>query len=265
MANAFYRSSSSSTKKKSERESRQAVFFAVDDSSDEFSEGMTGRKNDMPDGNVEEKKESIFSWRATITPSALVTISILTLVMLGFSFLSGVIVGRSSMPLPQALELDTLLSEPPKSGENPLDEPEKILPKEELRFMTNLKNDAGGGILSNAKDNADSATSPQPAEDKNKKSVPEQKKKEKAEPLFDYTLRVAAYKNEDQAKNLASRLSKEGIKSSRTQKKAGRTTWHYVQVSLRGSKGDLQILRKKLDAFGLHDAMITGEKPVRKK
>lgn len=265
MANAFYRSSSSSAKKKSEREPRQTFFSAVDDSSDAFSGDISERKNEQMSGIGEASKESLFSWRATITPSTLVTICILALIMLGFTFLSGVIVGRSSMPLPQALELDTVLSESLKPGEKAQDEPEKILPKEELRFMTNLKSDAGGGILSGAKDIADSAAASHEAEEKNKKAVQVQEKKEKAEPLFDYTLRVAAFKNKDQAKNLASRLSKEGIKSSSTQKKTGRATWHYVQVSIRGSKGDLQALRKKLDAFGLHDAMLTAEKPVRKK
>ena len=264
MANAFYRSSSSSVKKKSEREPRQTFFVAVGDSSDELSGDVPGRKNEQMAGS-DEKRESIFSWKATITPSALVTICILALIMLGFSFLSGVIVGRSSMPLPQALELDTLLSESSKSGEKVQEEPEKILPKEELLFMTNLKKDAGVGILSDAKDIAGSLAVSQGVDEKNKKSAPVQERVEKSEPQFDYMLRVAAYKNEAQAKNLSAKLTKEGIKASRTQKKSGRTTWHYVQVSLRGAKGDLQILRKKLDSFGLHDAMLTGEKPVKKK
>ena len=189
--------------------------------------------------------------------------SVLALVMLGFCFLSGVIVGRSSMPLPQALELDTLLSEEPKAGEEQSEEPEKILPKEELRFMTSLKNDAAGGVLADAQ--KDPGAKPAVTQEKPRQEKPAQEVQKPREPQFDYVLRVAAFKEAKQAQALLNTLTKDGLRARRTQTKTSRSTWYYVQVLMRGSKADLQMLRRKLDGYGLHDAMVLSEKPVKGK
>lgn len=271
MANAFYRSSSSSAKKNSDRERRSSVFFASEERPEApaepaaAGEESSGRRNGS--GRTESRADGrgVFAWRASITPSALVTMSVLALVLLGFSFLSGVIVGRSSMPLPQALELDRLLSEEPQTPEGETEEPEKILPKEELRFMTSLKSDASGGVLSEAERPAAQASAVEAKADKPKQDKPKPEVQQPREPQFDYVLRVAAFKEPEQAQALQSRLSKDGIRARRTQAKTRRTTWYYVQVLMRGSKADLQVLRRKLDGYGLHDAMLISEKAVKGK
>lgn len=271
MANAFYRNSSSGGKKNSDRERRQSSFFASEESSSAAAssaaaEEASSRRSAPVRGENSAEDRSIFTWRANITPSALVTMSVLALVMLGFSFLSGVIVGRSSMPLPQALELDRLLSEE-TSSEEKTEEPEKILPKEELRFMTSLKSDTVGGVLTEADKPAavTEAAAPEAVQEKAKQDKPRQEVQKPKEPQFDYVLRVAAFKEADQAQALFSRLSKDGLRARRTQVKTRRTTWYYVQVLMRGSKADLQVLRRKLDGYGLHDAMIISEKAVKGK
>lgn len=268
MANAFYRSSSSSAKKNSDRERRQAAFFASEESSDAAAsqaaaEETPSRRSAPSRSESRSEGRGVFAWRANITPSALVSMSVLALVMLGFSFLSGVIVGRSSMPLPQALELDTLLSEEPKAEEGAGEEPEKILPKEELRFMTSLKSDAAGGVLADAE--KDAAQSPAVVQEKPAPEKPKQEVQTPREPQFDYVLRVAAFKEADQAQALLKKLSKDGLRARRAQAKTRRTTWYYVQVLMRGSKADLQMLRRKLDGYGLHDAMVISEKAVKGK
>lgn len=268
MANAFYRSSSSSAKKNSDRERRTNAFFASEESSEAAASSAAAdesstRKSSSPRPQSRPEGRGVFAWRANITPSALVTMSVLALVMLGFCFLSGVIVGRSSMPLPQALELDTLLSEEPKEGVAESEEPEKILPKEELRFMTSLKSDASGGVLADAQ--KDSDAKPAVTQEKAKQEKPAQEVQKPREPQFDYVLRVAAFKESNQAQALVNTLAKDGLRARRTQTKTSRTTWYYVQVLMRGSKGDLQVLRRKLDGYGLHDAMLISEKPVKGK
>ncbi len=264
MANAFYRSSSSSAKKNSDRERRQSAVFVSEESSDAAPSSAaaeeTPSRRSAPSRPESREGRGVFAWRANITPSALVTMSVLALVMLGFSFLSGVIVGRSSMPLPQALELDTLLSEEPKAEEGAQEEPEKILPKEELKFMTSLKSDAAGGVLADAEKNSAPAAVTQ---EKAKSEKPKPEVEKPREPQFDYVLRVAAFKEAGQAQTLVARLSKDGMRARRTQAKTGRTTWYYVQVLLRGGKADLQVLRRKLDGYGLHDAMLISEKAVK--
>ena len=273
MANAFYRSSSSSAKKNSDRERRQNSFFASEESSDAAASHAAAEEENSARRNVSSRSEqraegrSIFTWRANITPSALVTMSVLALVMLGFSFLSGVIVGRSSMPLPQALELDRLLAEESSPEEGEAEEPEKILPKEELRFMTSLKSDPAGGVLSESGKTTAAAPSSSPAAvvEKAKQEKPRQEVEKPREPQFDYVLRVAAFKEADQAQALLKTLTGDGFKARRTQAKTRRTTWYYVQVLMRGSKADLQVLRRKLDGYGLHDAMVISEKAVKGK
>ncbi len=266
MANAFYRSSSSSAKKNSDRERRQSFFFASEESSDAAASpaAAEGESSSRRSGSTRSESRTdgrgFFAWRVNITPSALVTMSVLALVLLGFCFLSGVIVGRSSMPLPQALELDTLLAEEPAAEEGETEEQEKILPKEELQFMTSLKSDAAGGVLSEAE--KDTAVTQAPAQT----AAPEKPKQEvqkPKEPQYDYVLRVAAFKESKQAQALYDRLVKDGLKARRTQTKTSRTTWYYVQVLMRGSKADLQVLRRKLDGYGLHDAMVLSEKAVK--
>ena len=205
MANAFYRSSSSGGKKNNDRERRQAAFSASEENSEAAASSVAAgsespsRKNGS--GRAESRSEgrSLFTWRANITPSALVTISVLALVLLGFSFLSGVIVGRSSMPLPQALELERLLADETPAGEGEAEEKEKILPKEELRFMTSLKSDPSGGVLSDAQPQAASAA-PAVTQEKPKEEKPKQEVQKPKEPQFDYVLRVAAFKEQAQAK-----------------------------------------------------------------
>ncbi len=266
MANAFYRSSSSSAKKNGDRERRQSIFFASEESSDAAasSAAAEGESSSRRSGSSRAEGRSdgrgFFAWRVNVTPSALVTMSVLALVLLGFSFLSGVIVGRSSMPLPQALELDRLLAEEPSSEEGGEAEvKEKILPKEELQFMTSLKSDAAGGVLSEAEGPAVTQPAvPAAAQEKPKPEVQTPK-----EPQFDYVLRVAAFKESKQAQALFDTLVKDGLKARRTQTKTSRTTWYYVQVLMRGSKTDLQVLRRKLDGYGLYDAMVLSEKAVK--
>ncbi len=270
MANAFYRSSSSGGKKNNDRERRQAAFSASEENSEAAASSVAAgsespsRKNGS--GRAESRSEgrSLFTWRANITPSALVTMSVLALVLLGFSFLSGVIVGRSSMPLPQAMELDTLLSEESTAGEGESEEKEKILPKEELVFMTSLKDDASGGVLSAAggsqeRPAAQQSVQQKPAQEKPKKEEVQKPK----EPQFDYVLRVAAFREQAQAKALYDRLTKDGMKARRTQTRTSKGTWYYVQVLMRGSKADLQVMRRRLDTYGLHDAMVISEKAVK--
>ena len=75
-------------------------------------------------------------------------------------------------------------------------------------------------------------------------------------------LRVAAFKDVEPAKRLMARLIKDGMKASRSQGKSGGTVWNYVAVSMRGTVADLQVMRSRLDKFGLHDAMVVARRPV---
>ena len=105
----------------------------------------------------------------------------------------------------------------PKAEEGESEEPEKILPKEELRFMTSLKSDAAGGVLADADKASDAA--PAVTQEKAAQEKPKPEVQKPREPQFDYVLRVAAFKEPEQAQALLNRLSKDGIRARRTQAK----------------------------------------------
>ncbi len=301
MPNAFYRNTSSSAKKKSERERRQSAQQPYDEAAEQTAD--VGVSEDAPEKRekaelvkVQEPRSerSLLTWNMTVTPSALVTMSVLGMVLLAFTFLSGVIVGRGTMPLPQALELEKLAPEDPVQTAAA----DRILSQEELNFMTSLKAREGVGVLSDARGtdrqaraakDARSAKADARAEKearaaqaraeaarreaereaakkaakKAEQKVEQKTVKEAA--LFDYVLRVAAFKEAAPAQRLAERLSKEGM---RPQRHMGRSTtglWHYVSVPMRGTVEDLQVMRRKLDKFGLRDAMVISKKAVEQK
>ena len=262
MPGAFYRNTSSSGKKKSDRERRIPSFLTRDEGNEaaETRVASASAKNVRDEGSV---RRSGISWTANITPSAIITASVLSLILLAFSFLCGIIIGRGTMPMPQALELQQLLPEEgaEESKEEAGEAPEAILPKEELRFMTSLKSDHPTGVLFDQGKTAQRQVSEAApvVQEKPKPEVSDPK-----EPVVDYVLRVAAFKNADSAQTLKNDLTKAGLRARCTQTKTKRGTWHYVQVLLRGTSADFQRTKEILDSAGLHDFMILSKKTVKK-
>lgn len=298
MPNAFYRNTSSSAKNKSERERRQSAQQPYDEAAEQAAdvpvsedEPKKRQKAELVEVREERVERSLLIWNMTVTPSAVVTASVLGMILLAFTFLSGVIVGRGTMPLPQALELEKLAPEDPVQA----DMTDRILSQEELKFMTSLKAREGEGVLSAARETgkdgknsktAKEARAAKAAKDaraekearasrarreaerkaeKNSAQKSEQKAEQKSA-VFDYVLRVAAFKEPAPAQRLVERLSREGM---RAQRHIGRSItgelWHYVSVPMRGTVEDLQITRRKLDKFGLRDAMVISKKAVEQK
>ncbi len=279
MSNAFYRSTSSSAKKNSERERRQ-------NASEGFEEALetpagvpvsevAPRAGGRADGAEQEPRHerSLLAWNVTVTPSAVVTMSVLGVILLAFTFLSGVIVGRGTMPLPQALELETLA---PEDRNAHAAAAEKILTEEELRFMTSLKAREAEGVLSAAA--ADKAARKAAQEEKARAAEkkadrkPEKKAEKKPAPKpeakagkaarFDYELRVAAFQDAAAAQRLAQRLKKEGMRARQYAAKSRGGLWHYVSVSFRGTADDLQAQRARLAKSGLRDSLVISKTAV---
>ena len=270
MANAFYRNTSSSGKKKSDRERRQSGFTASEEAAElaaaeSSSEEPTPRRRNRVEPEEGECAEGGFAWTARITPSALVTASVLSLVLLSFSFLPGVIVGRGTMPLPQALQLEKLLAEETTKKNDEA----RILQKEELHFMTSLKDEDGEGVLSASREDSPkakpAAKAEAPRKKVEKKAEAKAEKKEPRQTLYDYVLRVAAFKEAEPAKRLVEKLGKAGMKARYAPARTSSGYWHYVQVLMRGTVADLQVMRRKLDSFRLHDAIVISRKEVQEK
>ena len=282
MSNAFYRNTSSSAKKNGDRERRQNASEGLDEAFEPTADvpvpADAPRKRGMADQADEPRPErGLLAWNVTVTPSALVTMSVLGVILLGFTFLSGVIVGRGTMPLPQILELETLAPEDKNAQAKAA---EKILTEEELRFMTNLKAREAEGVLS-AAETAKPARKDGKAKAAEKKQVrktekPVEKQAEKkAEPKqdtkaekagrFDYELRVAAFQDVAAAQRLGQSLRKEGMRVRLFAAKSGGVLWQYVSVLFRGTAEDLQAQRARLARFGLRDSMVISKKAVEAK
>ena len=263
MPGAFYRNTSSSGKKAAERERRAPSLLNRDEAGE-----ADARSVPLPEPIRDEKRSGGMAWTARITPSALVTASVLALILLTFSFLCGIIVGRGTMPLPQPQELKHLLPAE-AAGEEGTEEgkaSEAILPKEELRFMTSLKSEQDAGVLSERSKAENAPVSGEEPKNLKPETVSEKAKAEVVEPqkpLTDYVIRVAAFKNAEQAQSLRSRLAKAGLRARYAQTKTKRGTWHYVQVLLRGTDTDFQKTKSILNAEGLRDFMILSRKPVK--
>ena len=281
MSNAFYRNTSSSAKKNGDRERRQNASEGLDEAFEPTADVPVSAdapwKRGMADQADEPRPErGLLEWNVTVTPSALVTMSVLGVILLGFTFLSGVIVGRGTMPLPQILELETLAPEDKNAQAKAA---EKILTEEELRFMTNLKAREAEGVLSAAsakpankdgkaraaeKKQGKKAEKPaeKPAE---KKAEPRQDAKADTAGRFDYELRVAAFQDVAAAQRLGQSLRKEGMRVRLFAAKSGGVLWQYVSVLFRGTAEDLQAQRAKLARFGLRDSMVISKKAVEAK
>ncbi len=255
MSGAFYRNTSSGGKKGSEREHRPSSSLPWSESREAES-----RPAQTQTSAGEESPQRGLGVTVRITPSVLVTASVLSLLLLGFSFLSGVIVGHINLPVPPASELQPLLpaEQGGESGKEESSGPEPILPKEDLSFMTSLKSEQVAGILS---DREKPEAKPEPAPEQEKpKIVPNEPK----EPETDYLLRVATFKKAEPAQELRKKLAKAGLRAEYERTKTKKTTWHYVLVQLRGTVADFQKTKDILKAYGLDDIMVRSSVPVKK-
>ena len=282
MPSAFYRNTSSSAKTNSERERRQNASEGFDEAFEPsvgvpVSEGAFGKRGsaELEEGECRGER-GLLAWNVTVTPSALVTMCVLGVALLGFTFLSGVIVGRGTMPLPQALELETLA---PEKKDALAETEEKIITEEELRFMTSLKARESEGVLSAAAADmaAKKAERVEKARAAEKKPAAKKEKKEepkpaKAEPKptkaetgaarFDYEIRVATFSDPEGAQRLGERLRKAGMRTRLTKSASGDRKLHYVAVLMRGTVEEYQALRGRLAGMGLRDSMVISKVAV---
>ena len=278
MPGAFYRNTSSSAKKNSERERRQNASEGFDEALETSAGVPVSEDAPKARGRAEEVEceprveRGLLAWNVTVTPSALVTMCVLGVILLSFTFLSGVIVGRGTMPLPQILELETLA---PEERSAHAEVSEKILTEEELRFMTSLKARESEGVLSaataaKAARKAEKVEKARAADKKvEKKAVkkPEDATAKKVEKgsRFDYELRVAAFQEAAAAQRLVQRLRKEGMRAKQFTAVSRGGQWHYVSVSFRGTSETLQAYRARLARFGLRDSMVISKTAVEEK
>jgi cell division protein FtsN len=188
-------------------------------------------------------------------------LGVLLLVTLSFFFLFGLIIGRGMIPPPKPAELEHLLpSEPAHTAEAP----ERILPAEDLRFLTSLRSDSNTPPPPPSR--PVTPASPQPSVNVGQTIPavvqPDAPQIQPDSALYDYVVRVAAFKSEDQADALRAKLEGAGMRTRLIKEPAQAGTWFYVQILYRGTPDNLQALRDSLPRFGVRDSLIASKTPV---
>lgn len=251
MPGAFYRNPPSGRRRERPRD-EAPLSFGTDPASNSRVSPVEEVRKPAPDKAVRSTGAG-HAWELRLTPSLLVMTGVLTLVTLCFFFLFGLIIGRGSVPPPPSPALERLV--PPDGAVPGEEEPEHILPEEDLRFMTSLKNDApaenaGPPPKATVKPAAETAPAPKPGASSPDKG------------LYDFVLRVAAFKSEEQADALRAKLEGAGMRTRMVREKAQKGTWYFVQVLYRGTRDNLEAMRATLGDFGIRDSILSSTTPV---
>ena len=198
-----------------------------------------------------ELRDASKGWPLNLTPSLILMFVVFELVTLSFFFLFGLIVGKGTVPPPQQAELEQIL--PEEVAEN--SPSQEILPQEALRFMTNLKTDESAE--EQPQNTQAAATGNGEAQSKKESSFLDDDSN-----LYDFVIRVAAFKNEEQADALRARLEGAGMRTRLQKEKAQKGTWHFVLVLFRGTEVKMNKLRETFPSFGVRDSILVSKTPV---
>ncbi len=260
MPNAYYSNAPSSSRARKDADRKS---YAFSDSG----EHAPHPEEDRLSLDQSPSRPGLLAWNARITPSAVITAGFLLFFLLTLVFFFGFFVGKSTLPLTLPLVLEDLVpgSSPGQKDDADKNQQPDILEKEKLDFLTTLKGEQKGGILSEVE-------KPQPAPEKAaapdnadaKKPAQAKEKEVPKEPQFEYVLRAAAFLDKASAQALAEKLGKNGMKTRVTSVKTQKKTWYYTQVIVRGTPEDLKQVRAKRSGLALRDAMLIQEKPLRK-
>ncbi|MBO4316805.1 MAG: SPOR domain-containing protein [Mailhella sp.] len=200
------------------------------------------------------------------TFSMLPTYVIIWLTTLVLFFLLGWIFGRGTVKLPDVSAperyVPAAVSEP--VAENP------PLREEDLNFKEALQSEGTANIVVAGlnKKKAETLASAMPAKPKPAEAAPENPK-DKAPAAaadtakYEFTVRVATYKNKDMAERFRDRLDADDYRTSIVTMKSGKTTLYCVQVRMRGTTDKVNASREELKSYGIQDTMIVGKKPMK--
>ncbi len=273
MPGAFYKNSASSGKTQESRPRREAEAPRRPQPRPQVADERPRAEK----GPAAAHPRQRFAWRANLTPSALVMLTMLLLLLLSCFFLFGLIIGRGMVPPSSPAELGRLLApQAETTAEAPSTAPDAILQEEDLRFMDTLRGTTTRQAPAHpqppaARQSAPAATpqvapqaaAPQSSPNVTQAAPPPVAQNAPAEgSRYDFVLRVAAFKNEEQADDLRLKLEDAGMRTKLVREKRQNTNWYHVQVLYRGSAEEFQALRDDLPRFGLRDAILASKTPV---
>lgn len=211
---------------------------------------------------VEQEENSTVKQGITLSTSACITALVTILASVGFAFLFGLIIGKGMTPPVQKEKPVPLTANVQEELAKP------VLPKEKLQFMTELKKEP-------EKKTAEEILAEQEAE----KKANEERLKAQAEAKneaekkaaavanvnkkFDYDIRVAAFRSEEQADNLRLKLESDGFRTRKNVKKDAKGNWYYIHVLLIGTEERLKESQERFKKFGVRDTIVENKVEVK--
>lgn len=200
--------------------------------------------------DISQQGNASGGWSLLLTPSLLLMLVVFELVTLSFFFLFGLIIGKGTVPPPPQIELERILP----AEESRTEQAQEILPQEELRFMANLKADESAAEQQQP---APASNIERPESSKNAASVLADDSS-----LYDFVIRVAAFKSDEQADALRARLEGAGMRTRLQREKAQKGTWSFVLILFRGTEVKMNQMRETLPSFGIRDSIIVSKTAV---
>lgn len=194
-------------------------------------------------------------YQITLSPSVCITAFVTLLITVAFIFLFGLIIGKGMIPVtiqekPEKLQPQMQLSESQQT-------PHDVLPKEELQFMTALKVETPKESEVDTQTRTNEQNLSDAIGERHDEIIPSSRN-------FDFNIRVAAFRNGDQADTLREKLEGAGYRTRRIVEKDSKgKNWYFVHVLLRGSEVRLKQAQEEFKKFAIRDSIIKEQKEVK--
>ena len=242
---------------------------------------VTGGSGSSTGGGGRGKALRTFTF--SLTMPKLVFCAVMATLLLSWSFIFGIIMGRGMSPEDSIPHLAGVMPSPLAPPE---DDRQGYLKPEDLAYHANLKGNASPArpVTQNPA-NQQPPQSPLPPQTRGtppaqepqraQSNAPERQtppsvppaiasasKNEEAQ--FDYLYQVAAFKDSESAERLLVRLKQQGLQAEvRTQQQSD-ATWYRMFVLFRGTPEDTRTLRDALAPLGINQILLRSKTPVQR-
>lgn len=194
----------------------------------------------------------------TLSSSACVTALVTIVATVCFAFLFGLIIGKGMSPVvekQEPVQLAAKIKEEKKV---------EVLPKEELQFMTSLKTEperktAEQIALEEAQAKKEAEARQRALEAKKQ----EAEAKANVNKKYDFDIRVAAFRSEEQADDLRVKLESDGFRTKKNIKKDNKGNWYFIHVLLIGTEQRLKESQERFKKFGVRDTIVESKNEVK--
>lgn len=208
-------------------------------------------------------------WKFELGPAGVIGLGSVAALIMAWSFILGVLVGRGYKPESVILEFGHFVP-PLIKGESGGGSPKPLLP-EELRFFDTLQEKAKQHAMPPAPPRRDAAPEVRPtppaAQEPTKAAPPSPPPSQSVQTVpaaerFEFVYQAAAFRTEAQARALQQRISDVGGAVSVELSVLDGRSWYRVLVTIRGSAADAEQVKARLRGHGITDPFLRHKKSL---